>query len=368
MFQREDWTAFRQLETLGQRAGVGRDEIPDVVAKELVDNALDAAGACEVRLDGGELVVMDDGPGIDPATLGGIFAVNRPQRSTKVLRRPSRGALGNGLRVVTGAVLATGGTLRVSTRGRAFDIRPRDSDGGSDVVELGPSEHQGTRVQVRLGGDIAFDADALVWPQVACDLASEGDTYAGRTSAWWYDSDAFFELCQSAGDTTARELISLFEGCSGNPDEATAMGLQVEPIERKGDRTVPVADYVSDEWSEWLQTHRVELNAMTTPQFLEWLDAKMAPYDAGKVIPPTELLGAELADQARRASREQVVERILREADADRRASEAFESLRPRLAGVDVAAHVRAELEREPSERWTEPVERLAKEIAADNR
>ena len=34
-------------------------------------------------------------------------------------------------------------------------------------------------------------------------------------------------------------------------------------------------------WEEWLQTHRVELNAMTTPQFIEWLDAKMAAHKVG---------------------------------------------------------------------------------------
>jgi hypothetical protein len=39
------------------------------------------------------------------------FSINRPMVSTKLLRLPTRGALGNGLRVVTGAVLASGGSL-----------------------------------------------------------------------------------------------------------------------------------------------------------------------------------------------------------------------------------------------------------------
>ena len=37
---------------------------------------------------------------------------------------------------------------------------------------------------------------------------------------------------------------------------------------------------------EWLQTHRVELNAMTTPQFIAWLDRKMAEHGDGKLVPP----------------------------------------------------------------------------------
>jgi hypothetical protein len=44
---------------------------------------------------------------------------------------------------------------------------------------------------------------------------------------------------------------------------------------------------------DWLQTHRVELNAMTTPQFIRWLDGKMAEGKHGKLIPPADLLTAE---------------------------------------------------------------------------
>ncbi len=70
------------------------------------------------------------------------------------------------------------------------------------------------------------------------------------------------------------------------PWEAVAMGLEVETVEAKQQRK-PVADYVADydgdidppddadDWAEWLQTHRVELNAMTTPQLIAWLDQKM---------------------------------------------------------------------------------------------
>lgn len=74
------------------------------------------------------------------------------------------------------------------------------------------------------------------------------------------------------------------------PWEAIEMDLEVEDVE-EGGRRKAVADYVGErdddeEWDEWLQAHRVELNAMTTPQFIEWLDGKMADYD--KLIPPHE--------------------------------------------------------------------------------
>src|SRR5260221_14791939 len=118
-FVREDWRLFYNLATLGQKAGVPRSLLGALVVKELVDNALDAGAnvQCGELPDGG-IWVEDDGEGIDPEKIATLFSVNRPLTSTKLLRRPLRGALGNGLRVVVGAVYASGGTLRIRTRGK----------------------------------------------------------------------------------------------------------------------------------------------------------------------------------------------------------------------------------------------------------
>ena len=43
--------------------------------------------------------------------IASLFSVRRQTMSSKYLRLPSRGALGNGLRVVTGAVLDVSGGL-----------------------------------------------------------------------------------------------------------------------------------------------------------------------------------------------------------------------------------------------------------------
>ena len=43
-FEREDWTLFRSLSTLSQKAGVPVHLLPKLVLKELADNALDAGG------------------------------------------------------------------------------------------------------------------------------------------------------------------------------------------------------------------------------------------------------------------------------------------------------------------------------------
>ena len=69
------------------------------------------------------------------------------------------------------------------------------------------------------------------------------------------------------------------------PEEALAMELEVEDVEA-GERRKPIASYVPADWQDWLRHHRVELNAMTTPQFIAWLDAKMAAFGNGKLVPP----------------------------------------------------------------------------------
>lgn len=100
-----DWTKFRNLETLPQKAGVSRDKLSLLVAKELADNALDHCGHCEVGyLEPNGFYVKDNGDGIDRALLPELFSINRPFMSSKILRMPTRGALGNGLRVVAGEI------------------------------------------------------------------------------------------------------------------------------------------------------------------------------------------------------------------------------------------------------------------------
>lgn len=233
ILQREDWTLFRNLNTLGQRAGVTQDVIPRLVVKELVDNALDAGCSCQfgTTKDGG-IYVDDDGGGLpgDDVQIAALFSVARPLASSKLLRVPTRGALGNGLRVVAGAVLASGGQLTVKTRGRALRLRPRDSDGGTDVEHLGPWKGTGTQIEVLLGDAITVEENAFIWAKLAVWMA-KGETYKGKTSPWWYDADSFYELTQAAGCRTIRELVEQFAGCSGARAGKLAAGFSGRPCE-----------------------------------------------------------------------------------------------------------------------------------------
>lgn len=208
LFSREDWTLFRSLETLSQKAGVPSKKIPALVAKELADNALDVCGNCTLgRTDGG-FWIADDGPGIEPDIVAELFSIKRPLLSSKLLRLPTRGALGNGLRVVTGAVLAMGGTLNVSTSGQTFRLIPQD-DGQTLMNVTGYYDGIGTKIEVNLNRQVD-----LSWAERAKLLAA-GDLYKGKTSAYWYTSEAFHELAMSA-DCSVRHLVALFDGCSGS--------------------------------------------------------------------------------------------------------------------------------------------------------
>jgi hypothetical protein len=63
--------------------------------------------------NGGGYFVKDDGRGIDggPEQIARLFSISRPMVSTKLLRLPKRGALGNGLRVVETRRKPVGGML-----------------------------------------------------------------------------------------------------------------------------------------------------------------------------------------------------------------------------------------------------------------
>ena len=216
-FTREDWTLFRTLGTLSQKAGVAADKLPRLVAKELADNALDVAGAAEIGLlpDNG-FFVADRGDGIpgDDQAVADLFSIARPLVSSKLLRLPSRGALGNGLRVVAGAVLATDGKLAVATNGRRLHLKPQD-DGSTAIVAVEPYERKGTRIDVYLGDALTVDDDALRWASDAAVYARGGEDYKGKTSPHWYDADAFFELLQAANSRPVRDIVADLDGCSG---------------------------------------------------------------------------------------------------------------------------------------------------------
>jgi hypothetical protein len=169
---------------LPQKAGCQPHHLRSIVLKELVDNALDAGAAATLDRDGGTWVVSDDGPGLDPEDVPRLFAVNRPLLSSKLIRRPLRGMLGNGLRVVAGAVAATDGSLVVETRGRRLTLAVCRQTGQTSVAadEAVPPK-PGLMVRLSLGAEGPKDADLA---ELSIIVATHGKPYAGPSSPWWY--------------------------------------------------------------------------------------------------------------------------------------------------------------------------------------
>ena len=65
-FERADWTSFRTIEGLQQKAGVAQNKMRRLVLKELADNALDTGARLRIgQLPGGGYFVEDSGSGIE---------------------------------------------------------------------------------------------------------------------------------------------------------------------------------------------------------------------------------------------------------------------------------------------------------------
>jgi hypothetical protein len=127
-----------------------------------------------------------------------------------------------------------------------------------------------------------------------------------------------------------------------------------------------VADYVRERddlapngtsWENWLQTHRIELNAMTTPQFIAWLDGKLAGYE--KLIPPPDILEAELNARIEKKVRDSVVERVLREANVDSQVTAALADIET-PDGTALAKGITQLFEGRPDAEWRDHVETVA--------
>lgn len=216
LFTQPDWQLFTNINTLPQQAGVPKHLLPRLIAKELTDNALDVTTSVQVfhpdADKAGTFVVKNLGSGFKASNqeIADFFSIKRPLTSSKRFRLPTRGALGNGLRVVTATVFCLEGSLKVATNGRMLQLMPQD-DGTTLVQETGTFDEAGTEVHISIPNDY-FYYDTLEWAQLALEI-NQGIQYQGKTCAHWYDSDSFYNLCLSTPqEITVQQFIPYFEG------------------------------------------------------------------------------------------------------------------------------------------------------------
>jgi hypothetical protein len=143
----------------------------------------------------------------------------------------------------------------------------------------------------------------------------------------------------------------------------------VEPEFVEYEKSQPVAAYVEPDDAEWLQSHRVELNAFTTAEFIRWLDGKMEPYKS-KVVPPDERLSGRLVETVERRLRDQFTAAVLAEARIDDKVSAAMAGLAVEIRKAEAALpwSVPSALGSDSHKHWTQPVDSMALAVAAKHR
>jgi hypothetical protein len=198
-FTRHDWSIY--ISNLPQRAGVPLSQIRALVSKELVDNALDEMdrvgqpGAVTlVQDDDHKYTVTDLGRGFSdtPQELAHRFSIAKGMVSSKQWRKPTRGCVGNGLRVIVGSVASGGGRIIIKTQNQAITLRPR-LDGTTAIDSVIPVDWPiGTAITIEIDPNYPADDDTLGWAQLAITLAQQsGPAFNRKPLPSWYDADHF---------------------------------------------------------------------------------------------------------------------------------------------------------------------------------
>jgi hypothetical protein len=284
LYEREDWRLFVDPHTLPQKAGCEPDQIGRIIAKELTDNALDN-WASGVVLTGDQMTctVADNGPGLSEADMLRVFAVNRPLVSSKLVRLPTRGKLGNGLRVIMGAVAAFGGTISVTTRGRIYHLGTETVTGVTWVIRerLARPRH-GIAVTIEFPRPM-FRPEDFYYARTTIALAKLGRQYDGPSRPSWYSPKDLCELLARAKDTPPAAVIEDAFGIAGSDATPTldwAAGFieqhpapAQEDVGELGEDAFPGSYYRK-------VTGRAAINGAMIPFTVEaWVEAEAAEKD-----------------------------------------------------------------------------------------
>jgi hypothetical protein len=285
VLERRVFSVSRAADFLEPRALVSQTGQPgrrfgEVVVKELLDNALDAAETADVApeivvtvvSDAGDqrLTVEDNGPGIPAVVAERVLDFTTLTSDKALYRSPCRGAQGNALKTIIGIPHALGvaDPVVIEARGVRHVIRiSLDAAGNLELAHdrADSLRRTGTQVTVPLPAGLDLNAAnwvagyALVNPHASFSViehahdregeqpgiykATAGDRWrkpmpADPTSPWWYDKAAFTKLAASLAvlgdDRPLGEFIREFKGLSGTA-KRKAVAARVPGIRRVRD-------------------------------------------------------------------------------------------------------------------------------------
>ena len=151
-------------------------------------------------------------------------------------------------------------------------------------------------------------------------------------------------------------------------DDVQAMGLESEHQHLKGSKSALIANlrengateaeiaFMFRDFDRLRSTRRVELNAMTSPQFIAFLERKLRENGVAKIVPEQDLLAEAFRLFARNAKVQEVVDEAINEIDDDKDETE---------VPADLGKRVRDYLVKHPTVRWDQAVQEIANEAGA---
>lgn len=228
---------FVRLNSILNHLGVTRDDLPAIVAKELLDNALDEAKGLvliEIKVEGGRTFISVSNPTSPHSHSFNIEEIKRAvdpklmSSTKKWVLLTKRGALGGGLKYVVGIPYALAfekleptdfKSLTIETGKGKFEIYWRGVSQNSitpEVVKVGEGVKRRTTVTSNLPPLSEDEEDKLLeivrkialfnpnvefWFNGEEEIAPRGGCtrlYSGHTNASWYDYNAIRDLVVTA--------------------------------------------------------------------------------------------------------------------------------------------------------------------------
>ena len=156
------------------------------------------------------------------------------------------------------------------------------------------------------------------------------------------------------------------------PWEALAMGLQSETVKESDGKYRPVADYIEERdrrarrtaatWAEWLQTNRIELNAMTDAAIPRSGSTQDGAARHDQADPADKRsIAQELHQRVEDKIGAAITARVLREAHLDDQVAAAVAAIEPKEpGGAELAKGIERMFEREQDRQWRDHVEAVA--------
>lgn len=278
---------FFTVEELTTQTGHPQDEWPLVIAKELIDNSLDAAEefgvapVIDIVVDRHGIEIADNGPGLPPDTVKAILDYSIRVSSRAAYVSPTRGAQGNALKTILampfvldrdagcGVEIVSKGVRHVIScridlirqepvidrrEEAAFvksgaSIRVAWPDSASSILELAEARF------LQIAEDFAWLNPHLTltvdWFGVRCRIEASNPAWtkwkaSDPTSAHWYSAQQFERLVAAynkhdqdrGSNRLVRQFIAEFRGLSGSAKQKAvldATGLAREPLSRLAD-------------------------------------------------------------------------------------------------------------------------------------